>query len=74
MKLIDFLHVPEDNKLSVYDAGRDLLHPAGHFPQVRLVRREAEGLYKNRQHTSKKQLLLTSVIHTQSSGIAEKHI
>lgn len=67
MKLIDFLHVPEDNKLSVYDAGWDLLHPAGHFPQVRLAGREAEELHKNPQHTSKKQLLLTSLIHTQGS-------
>ena len=74
MKLIDFLHVPEDDELSVYDAGRNLLHPAGHFPQVRLAGREAQGLQKNRQHAAKKQRFLASVICTQSSGITEKYI
>lgn len=36
MELVDFLHVPEDDELFVHDAGGDLLHPAGHFPQVGL--------------------------------------
>lgn len=58
MKLIDFLHVPEDDELSVHDAGWDLLHPAGHLPQVRLAGREGKGLHKNREHASKKQLFL----------------
>lgn len=36
MELVDFLHVPEDDKLFVDNARWNLLHPAGHFPQVGL--------------------------------------
>lgn len=61
MELIDFLHVPEDNELFVDNPRRDLLHTAGHLPQVGLARRE-QGLDKNQHQTSKKQLFLTSVI------------
>lgn len=42
MKLVDFLHVPEDDELFVYNARGDLLHAAGHFPQVGLAGRETE--------------------------------
>lgn len=36
MELIDLQHVSEDHELLVHDAGWDLLHAAGHFPQVGL--------------------------------------
>lgn len=43
VELVDFLHVPEDDELFVDDARGDLLHPAGHFPQVGLPKKEAKG-------------------------------
>lgn len=48
MELVDLLHVPEDDELLVDDAWRDLLHPAGHFPQVGLDGKEAKGLKKKK--------------------------
>lgn len=48
MELVDFLHVPEDDELPVDDAWRDLLHSAGHFPQVGLARKEAKGFKKKK--------------------------
>lgn len=44
MELVDLLHVPEDDELLVDNAWRDLLHAAGHFPQVGLAAKEAKGL------------------------------
>lgn len=49
VELVDFLHVPEDDELFVDDARGDLLHPAGHFPQVGLPKKEAKGFKKKNQ-------------------------
>lgn len=47
MELIDLLHVSEDNELLVDNARWDLLHTAGHLPQVGLARREQGDQTKN---------------------------
>lgn len=44
VELVDFLHVPKDDEFFVDDAWGDLLHPAGHFPQVGLPKKEAKEL------------------------------
>lgn len=61
MKLIDLLHVPEDDELFVHNAWGDLLHAAGHFPQVGLARTETERVgQKPRAHL---QGTATSALH-----------
>lgn len=40
VEVADILHVSEDDVLLVGDARRNLLHPAGHLPQVRLTHRQ----------------------------------
>lgn len=71
MELVDLLHVPEDDELLVDDAGRDLLHSAGHFPQVGLDGEEAQGLKrqtnKQKSKTNLKRPFLQT--HTQSLSI-----
>lgn len=42
MEVVDLLHVAEDDVLLVGDAWRNLLHAAGHLPQVGLTGRERE--------------------------------
>ena len=43
VELVEVLHVAEDDVFLVDDPWRNLLHPTGHLPQVRLEReRERE--------------------------------
>lgn len=52
MKVIDVLHVAEDDVLLVGDAWRNLLHPVGHLPQV--------GLTDGQIHTDVKHVFFMS--------------
>lgn len=52
VELVDLQHVSEDHELLVHDAGRDLLHAAGHLPQVGLPE-ETEGSDEQRSKVSR---------------------
>lgn len=70
VELVDLLHVPEDDELLVDDASWDLLHAAGHLPQVGLAGRD--GAVKQNPTARAPRTAAPDVQHTlRSSQIKE---